>query len=108
MVSLSKVFKVGVAALFMKERERLEGLDPNTLESFAQELIKMIEREKSGIGDYHDLKVLEDSMKHLKKDAVTYGRSEPGTDNYDFSRNDCKNLINSMKKWLITEGLISQ
>ena len=44
-------------------------------------------------------------MQHLKRDAVTLRTVKPGSDDYDFAINDCKNLINSTRKWLKLEGL---
>jgi len=54
----------------------------------------------------HDLEVLEQSMKHLKEDSEKLKNLQPSTDDYDFTRNDCKNLLNSTKRWLKAEELI--
>jgi len=66
----------------------------------------MIEREKERARPTHDLEVLEQSMKHLKQDSALLRNYEPNTDEYDFTLNDCKNLLNSTKRWLKMEGLI--
>jgi len=44
-------------------------------------------------------------MKHLKKDSEELKKWKPGTDDYEFAANDCKNLVNSTKKWLKMENL---
>jgi hypothetical protein len=45
-------------------------------------------------------------MRHLRQDSALLKNNKQDTDDYDFTRNDCKNLLNSTKKWLKTEGLI--
>jgi len=104
--SFSIELKQKIASLFSRESKTLEDLDPAALESFASELLKMIEQEKGEDRFSHDLQVLENSMKHLKKDASILRVSAPGTDEYDFARNDCRGLIESTRKWLELEGLI--
>lgn len=104
--SFSSELKQKIASLFKRESKTLEDLDPAALESFASELLKMIEQEKGEDRFSHDLQVLENSMKHLKKDAGILRVSAPGTDNHDFARNDCRGLIESTRKWLELEGLI--
>jgi len=104
--SLSGEFKRKVAAAFMKNRKILEELNPAALESFASELLEMIRKEKEENGSSHDLEVLDGSMRHLKRDAASFAASQPGTDDYDFARNDCNSLVESTKKWLELEGLI--
>jgi hypothetical protein len=42
---LSNEFKKKVADLYLKRREKLEEIDPDTLESFASEVLAMIEEE---------------------------------------------------------------
>lgn len=98
--------KQKIASLFSRSRKTLEDLDPVSLESFASELLRMIENEKSRDRFSHDLQVLESSMKHLKKNAGVLKLSAPGTDDYDFARNDCRGLIESTRKWLELEGII--
>lgn len=106
MASLPAEFKKRIADLYLKRQQRLDELDPNALESFAYELLQMIAEEKEKAGSSHDLEVLEQSMKHLKQDSALLKNYTPSTDEYDFTRNDCKNLLSSTKKWLKTEGLI--
>ena len=45
-------------------------------------------------------------MKHLKNDSTLLKNSKPDTDDYDFARNDCNNLLAATKKWLELEGII--
>ena len=106
MASLSMKFKKKIADLYLNNTQTLDKLDPDALESFASELLKLIAEEKEKAGTSHDLEVLEQSMKHLRQDSALLKNSKPNTDDYDFTRNDCKNLLNSTKKWLKTEGLI--
>lgn len=54
----------------------------------------------------HDLEVLKESMEHLKNDSATLKGLKLGSDDYDFAHNDCKSLINSVKRWLTIEGLL--
>ena len=95
-----------IAAEYAAKREKLEALRPDALEAFATKLLEMIEREKETTLASHDLTVLKESMQHLKRDATTLRTAEPGTDDYDFALNDCKSLINSMRKWLKLEGYL--
>jgi len=69
-------------------------------------VLETIGREKERGQSSHDLEVLEQNMKHLKQDSALLKNYEPKTDDYDFTRNDCKNLLNSTKRWLKLEGLI--
>jgi hypothetical protein len=104
--SLSIEFKRKVADLYLENRKRLEDLDPNTLELFASELVEMINEEKKKSKTLHDLEILDYNMKMLQSYAAKLKEYEPETDEYDFTRNDCKNTIDSTKKWLKLEGLI--
>ncbi len=106
MSKLSPELKGKIADLYLKNRDRLDELDPDALQSFASELLEMIGREKERRQSYHDLEVLEISVKHLKDDSARLRSFKPGTDDYDFARNDCRNLMNSTRKWLKLEGLI--
>ena len=54
----------------------------------------------------HDLEVLDESMTHFKNDLILLKKFKPGTEDYDFAFNECKNLLNSTKNWLNKEGLI--
>jgi hypothetical protein len=104
---LSNEFKKKVADLYLKRREKLEEIDPDTLESFASEVLAMIEEETKRVSQpSHDMEVLRQSMTHLKQDSALLKDYQPNTDDYDFTRNDCKNLLNSTKRWLKMEGLI--
>lgn len=107
MQSLSMDLKGKIAAEYSENKEKLEALSSDALEAFATKLLEMIEHEKETALASHDLKVLEESMQHLKRDATTLGTVKPGSDDYDFAINDCKNLINSTRKWLKLEGLIA-
>lgn len=100
MSTLPIKFKRKVADLYLEKRKKLEELDTDTMESFASELLKMIQEEKEGILAKHDLEVLESSMKILKNQAMKLKGFEPETDAYDFTLNDCKNLVESTKRWL--------
>ena len=106
MATLPIEFKRKVADLYIEKRTKLEENDPNTMESFASELLKMIQKEKDSILAKHDLEVLESSMKILKNQAVKLKGLEPETDAYDFTLNDCKNLVESTKRWMKMEGLL--
>lgn len=106
MTKLSPELKGKIADLYLKNRARLEQLDPAAMQSFASELLELIGREKARRQSYHDLEVLEDSVKHLKDDSARLRSFKPGTDDYDFALDDCRNLVNSTRKWLKLEGLI--
>jgi len=106
MATLPIEFKKKIAELYLKNRQRLDEFDPDALESFASEVLEIIDGEKEKAQSSHDLEVLEQSMKHLKQDSTLLKNYKPKTDDYDFTRNDCKNLLNSTKRWLKTEGLI--
>ena len=106
MTTLPIEFKRKVAELYLGNRTKLEKLDPDTMESFASEILTLIQEEKDQILAKHDLEVLESSMKILKNQAVKLKGFEPETDAYDFTLNDCKNLVESTKRWLKMEGLL--
>ena len=99
-------FKRKVADLYLLKRKKLEELDPDTMVSFASKLLQLIQEEKDNILAKHDLEVLASSMKILKNQAAKLKGFEPETDSYDFTLNDCKNLVESTKKWLKLEGLL--
>ena len=96
--------KKKIADAYIKKKKELEDLNPDTLEAFASELLEMIDKEK--LPPSHDLQVLKESMTHLKKDATLLNNSKPESDDYDFARNDCNNLITATRKWLELEGII--
>ncbi len=106
MSTLSMDFKRKVADIYLEQRTKLEKLDPTTMESFATEILEIINKEKKKSDALHDLEILEDNMGLLKNYSVALKQYAPETDEYDFTLNDCKNLINSTKKWLTLEGLI--
>ena len=106
MTTLSAEFKKKVADFYLKNREKLETLDSNTMESFATELLEIINKEKKKSDALHDLELLEHNMGLLKTYASKLKQYTPETDEYDFTQNDCKNLVDSTKKWLTLEGLI--
>jgi hypothetical protein len=106
MVTLPIEFKRKVADLYLENRKKLEELDPNTMESFASKLLVMISEEKKKSKSLHDLGILEYNMKILQNYAAKLKEYKPETDEYDFTRNDCKNTMDSTKKWLKLEGLL--
>ena len=65
MATLSSNFKRTVADLYLENRKNLEELDPNAMESFASELLEMINEEKR---KYEDLRGL------LAEIAEKYGQ----------------------------------
>lgn len=106
MTNLSNEFKKKIADLYSKHKQSLDQLDPNALEQFASEALEAIQKEKENTSSSHDIEVLEQAMKHLKQDSAKLENLQPDTDDYDFTRNDCKNLLNSTKRWLRTEELL--
>jgi hypothetical protein len=104
--TLSIDFKRKVADLYLENREKLEKLDAATMESFASQILEMINKEKKQTDALHDLEILEYNMGLLKNYSSALKGYEPETDEYDFTQNDCKNLMESTKKWLKLEGLI--
>jgi len=106
MSTLSVEFKRKIASFYMQNKQELEKSSVGAMESFASEISKLIEAEKDHYQGSHDLEVLGQSMKHLKDDLTRLKNYAPGTDDYDFTFNDCKSLMNSTKRWLKMEGLI--
>ena len=106
MTTLSAEFKRKIADLYQKNRTKLENLDATTMNDFATKLLKMVNEEKKSSDALHDLQILEYNMGLLKNYSAALKGYEPETDEYDFTRNDCKNVVDSTKKWLKLEGLI--
>jgi len=106
MTSLPEEFKRKVADLYLKRKQSLDELNPTALEPFASEVLEAIQKEKENTPTSHDIEVLELAMHHLRQDSAKLKNLQPDTDDYDFTRNDCKNLLNSTKRWLKTEELI--
>jgi len=104
--TLSIDFKRKVADLYIKNREKLEKLDPAAMESFASQILEMVNKEKKKTDALHDLEILGYNMGMLKNYSTALKGYEPETDEYDFTQNDCKNLIDSTKKWLKLEGFL--
>ena len=76
------------------------------MESFAGKVLELIKKEKKHASSLHDLQILEYNMANLKNYAAALDTYKPDTDEYDFTKNDCKNLIDSTKKWLTLEKQI--
>ena len=106
MGTLSMDFKRKVAEIYLEKRAQLEKLDPNAMESFAIEILETINKEKTKSDALHDLEILDYNMKLLKNYSAALKQYEPETNEYDFTQNDCKNVINSTKRWLKLEGLL--
>ena len=106
MGSLSLEFKKRVADIYQEKITKMEKLDPTTMENFAIEIIEKIDKEKKNSNAIHDLEILEYNMKLLKKYSGALKQYTPDTDEFDFTQNDCKNLVDSTKKWLKLEGLL--
>ena len=106
MTTISAEFNKKVATLYIKNREKLETLDTNTIESFATEILEIINKEKKKSDSLHDLELLKYNMGLLKTYSYKLKQYPPETDEYDFTQNDCKNLVDSTKKWLTLERLI--
>ncbi len=104
--TLSDEFKRQVADLYLKKKTKLEKYEPKTMESFASELLGMVGEEKKKSEVHHDLEILEYNMKMLQNYASKLKEYKIDTDEYDFTKNDCKNIIDSAKKWLKLEALI--
>ena len=107
LAALSIELKKKIAELYTENRQTLEALDPNAMEAFASSVLAIIETAKERAAVSHDREVLEQSMKHLRNDSALLKNYEPDTDDYDFTRNDCKNLITSTRMWLQMDGLIT-
>lgn len=103
---LSLEFKKRVAEIYQKNITELEKLDPTTMETFAIEIIETIDNEKKKSEAIHDLEILEYNMKLLKKYSAALKQYTQDTDEYDFTQNDCKNLVDSTKRWLKLERLL--
>lgn len=103
---LSLEFKKRVAEIYQKNITELEKLDPTTMETFAIEIIENIDNEKKKSEAIHDLEILEYNMKLLKKYSAALKKYAQDTDEYDFTQNDCKNLVESTKRWLKLERLL--
>ncbi|MFW9804908.1 MAG: hypothetical protein ACFFFC_19785 [Candidatus Thorarchaeota archaeon] len=106
MTTLSDEFKRKVADLYLQKRVKLEKYDLESMKSFASQLLEMVTKEKEKSKAFHDLEILEYNMKMLQNYATKLKGYKQDTDEYDFTRNDCKNLVDSTKKWLKMERLI--
>ncbi|MCW4016036.1 MAG: hypothetical protein NWF06_06685 [Candidatus Bathyarchaeota archaeon] len=106
MTGLSEDFMKKVAELYIKNRAKLEKLDPPAMQSFADKTLELIQKEKTKSSSLHDLQILKYNMGLLKNYSTALDTYSPDTDEYDFTQNDCKNLIESTKKWLTLERLI--
>ena len=106
MSTLDKNFKHKIAELYNENKMALEEQDAEIMESFARQVLGLIAKEKKKTGSIHDLEILEYNMGLLKNFSRALQNYELDTDEYDFTKNDCKNLIASTKKWLTLEGLI--
>lgn len=82
---------------FTKNRTKLEKLDPPAMESFASKVLEIIKKEKTKSSALHDLQILEYNMAQLKNYAAALDTYAPDTDDYDFTKNDCKNLVDNKK-----------
>ena len=96
-----------IADLYLKNSKKLDAVDAGALQSFALKVLEIISRMNSSFQLSHDLEVLKESMTHLKNDSLKLQKAKPNSDDYDFARNDCKSLLNSVKRWLKLEGLLS-
>ena len=103
---LSLEFKKRVSEIYQKNITELEKLDPTKMETFAIEIIENIDNEKKKSEAIHDLEILEYNMKLLKKYSAALKKYAQDTDEYDFTQNDCKNLVDSTKRWLKLERLL--
>lgn len=106
MTTLSMDFKRKVAKTYLKRKINLEKFDPSTMESFSKEIIELINIEKNNSEASHDLEILEYNMKLLQNYSIALMKYEKGTDEFDFTQNDCKNIIVSTRRWLKLEGLL--
>jgi len=99
-------FKRKVADIYTKNKTKLEKLNSAAMEAFSTKIIEIINEEKKTSDALHDLEILEYNMELLKNYSSALKNYEPETDEYDFTQNDCKNLVESTKKWLTLERLI--
>jgi hypothetical protein len=99
-------FKKKVADMYLSNREELEKLDPTTMELFASQVLEIVNKEKKKTDALHDLEILEYNIGLFKNYSTALKGYEKETDEYDFTQNDCKNLMDSTKKWLKLEGLL--
>lgn len=106
LTTLSAEFKKKIADMYSKNKDKLEALEPKTMEFFSTEILELINKEKKKSDALHDLEILEYNMGLLKKHSSSLKNYRPETDEYDFTKNDCKNLVDSTKKWLTLENLI--
>ena len=106
MPTLSMDFKRKAAEIYQKGKNELEKFDPKAMEAFSIEILEMSNEEKNNSKALHDLEILEYNMKLLQNYSVALMKYKSGTDEFDFTQNDCKNIIDSTKKWLKLEGLL--
>lgn len=106
MPTLSMDFKRKVAEIYLKGKIELEKFDPKAMEAFSKKILEMINKEKNNSKALHDLEILGYNMKLLQNYSVALMKYKAGTDEFDFTQNDCKNIIDSTKKWLKLEGLL--
>ena len=67
------------------------------MEIFASDVLEMVKNEKKKTTAIHDLEILEYNMGKLKNFSAALKQYKPETDEYDLTRNDCKNIIDSTK-----------
>ncbi len=106
MTTLSDGFKTKVADLFKQKRTNLEKLDPDAMEAFATKMLELVNKEKTKSDALHDLGIIAYNMTLLKNYSAALKMYKQDTDEYDFTQNDCKNLVDATKKWLTLEKLI--
>ena len=106
MTNLSEEFKQKVAELYLKNKTKMEKLDPPTMESFATKTLEFIKRRKRSLFRFMILQILEYNMGLLKNYSAALEMYTPDSDEYDFTQNDCKSLVDSTKKWLTLEKMI--
>jgi len=75
------------------------------MESFSTEILETINK-KNKSDALHDLEIREYNLKLLINHSTAIKQYEPETDEYDFIQNECKNIIDSVKRWLKLEGLL--
>jgi uncharacterized protein YkwD len=104
--TLSEGFKAKVADLYKQKRANLEKLDPAVMEAFAAKMLELVNKEKAKSDALHDLGIIAYNMTLLKNYSAALKMYKQDTDEYDFTQNDCKNLVDATKKWLTLENLI--